>query len=106
MPGGSEDTRAHLGSDPANYPSRPWAQGHARRGPGGTLRSADQSFSSGRQANARRFPADFMFHLTSAEHENLRSRSVTSSLNRGWGGRRSLPYAFTEQGVGMLSSVL
>ena len=56
--------------------------------------------------NARRFPPDFMFHLTSAEHENLRSRSVTSSLNRGWGGRRSLPYAFTEQGVGMLSSVL
>lgn len=49
--------------------------------------------------NARRFPPDFMFHVTSAEYENLRSRSVTSSLNRGWGGRRSLPHAFTEQGV-------
>ncbi len=56
--------------------------------------------------NARRFPPDFMFHLTSGEYENLRSQIVTSSLNRGWGGRRSLPYAFTEQGVAMLSSVL
>jgi len=43
-----------------------------------------------------------MFRLTRAEFENLISQSVMSS----WGGRRSLPYAFTEQGVAMLSSVL
>jgi len=44
----------------------------------------------------------FMFQLTKKEFENLRSQIVTSN----WGGRRHLPYAFTEQGVAMLSSVL
>src|SRR5579863_10687835 len=53
--------------------------------------------------NASRFPADFMFQLSYAEFKILKSQSVTSS----WGGaRRSRPYAFTEQGVAMLSSVL
>ena len=52
--------------------------------------------------NSERFPVDFMFQLTKDEFENLRSRIVTSS----WGGRRYHPYAFTEQGVAMLSSVL
>jgi hypothetical protein len=52
--------------------------------------------------NVPRFPADFMFQLTSDECENLRSQIVTSS----WGGRRYLPLVFTEQGVAMLSSVL
>jgi len=52
--------------------------------------------------NIERFPEDFMFQLTKEEFENLRSQIVTSS----WGGRRYLPYAFTEQGVAMLSSVL
>ena len=52
--------------------------------------------------NIDRFPDDFMFQLTKEEFENLRSQFVTSS----WGGRRYLPYAFTEQGVAMLSSVL
>ena len=52
--------------------------------------------------NRGRFPADFMFQLTSEEFDNLRSQIVISS----WGGRRSSPYAFTEQGVAMLSSVL
>jgi hypothetical protein len=52
--------------------------------------------------NRERFPEDFMFQLTSAEFDDLRSQSVTSS----WGGRRYAPYAFTEQGVAMLSSVL
>lgn len=52
--------------------------------------------------NARRFPADFMFQLTSQEFANLRSRIVTSS----WGGTRYRPLAFTELGVAMLSSVL
>jgi hypothetical protein len=53
--------------------------------------------------HATRFPADFVFQLTSEEFDNLKSQFVTSS----WGGlRRALPYAFTEQGVAMLSSVL
>jgi hypothetical protein len=52
--------------------------------------------------NLDRFPADFMFKLTVAEFDNLKSQFVTSS----WGGRRKLPRAFTEQGVAMLSSVL
>jgi len=53
--------------------------------------------------HAARFPADFVFQLTSDEFDNLKSQIVTSS----WGGiRRALPYAFTEQGVAMLSSVL
>jgi len=53
--------------------------------------------------NAVRFPADFMFQLSSRELRNLRSQIVTSSS---WGGRRTAPYAFTEQGVAMLSTVL
>ena len=52
--------------------------------------------------NITRFPADFMYQLADKEFMNLRSQFVTS--NRG--GRRYLPYAFTEQGVAMLSSVL
>ena len=52
--------------------------------------------------NMLRFPKDFMFQLTGQEFENLKSQIATSS----WGGRRKLPFAFTEQGVAMLSSVL
>jgi len=52
--------------------------------------------------NNERFPEDFMFRLTMQEFENLRRHFGTSS----WGGRRYPPYAFTEQGVAMLSSVL
>ena len=52
--------------------------------------------------NSDRFPPDFMFQLTKQEFDDLRSQLVTSS----WGGRRYPPYAFTEQGVSMLSSVL
>jgi len=54
--------------------------------------------------NAARFPADFMFQLTAPEWAALRSQFVTSKPGRG--GRRYPPYAFTEQGVAMLSSVL
>lgn len=53
--------------------------------------------------NSDRFPGDFMFRLTSEEFKILRRHFGTSSQ---WGGRRYLPYAFTEQGVAMLSSVL
>jgi len=52
--------------------------------------------------NIKRFPEDFMFQLTKKEFINLRSQIVTSS----WGGRRYLPYAFTEHGILMLSTVL
>ena len=52
--------------------------------------------------NHDRFPVDFMFQLNKQEAANLRSQFVTSR----WGGRRYAPYAFTEQGVAMLSSVL
>jgi len=54
--------------------------------------------------NIGRFPVDFMFQLSAEEFANLRSQTVTSSA--GHGGRRTAPYAFTEQGVAMLSSVL
>ena len=54
--------------------------------------------------NRKRFPPDFMFRLTVHEAESLRSQIVTSKPRRG--GRRTAPYAFTEQGVAMLSSVL
>lgn len=52
--------------------------------------------------NIRRFPEDFMFQLTKQEFNILKSQNATSS----WGGRRTLPYAFTEHGIAMLSSVL
>ncbi len=54
--------------------------------------------------NLARFPEDFMFQLSAEEFANLRSQSVISSA--GHGGRRTAPYAFTEQGVAMLSTVL
>ena len=54
--------------------------------------------------NLRRFPTDFMFQIVQREHDSLRSQFVTSKKGRG--GRRYLPYVFTEQGVAMLSSVL
>jgi len=52
--------------------------------------------------NLKRFPSDFMFQLTKQEAENLISQFAISS----WGGTRKLPYAFTEQGVAMLSGLL
>jgi phage regulator Rha-like protein len=61
-------------------------------------------FNQAVKRNRDRFPRDFMFQATLAEANSLRSQIVTS--NQGRGGRRYLPYAFTEQGVAMLSSVL
>ena len=54
--------------------------------------------------NEDRFPSDFMFKLTKPEFEHLKSQIAISSSK--WGGRRHPPYAFTEQGVAMLSGVL
>jgi len=81
--------------------------------------------NEGVSRNKKRFPEDFMFRLTKDEAEDLRSQFATSSSEKsksapkkailrsqfatsssGYGGRRHLPYAFTEQGVAMLSSVL
>ena len=53
--------------------------------------------------NIERFPSDFVFQLDKDEYDSLRSQIV---ISKGKGGRRYLPYAFTEQGVAMLSSVL
>lgn len=66
---------------------------------GVTTRALNQAV----KRNPDRFPDDFTFRLAPAEVTNLRSQSVTSSS---WGGRRVRPYAFTEQGVAILSSVL
>ena len=52
--------------------------------------------------NIKRFPSDFMFQLSKSEYHILKSQNATSS----WGGRRTMPYAFTELGIAMLSSVL
>ena len=54
--------------------------------------------------NRKRFPEDFLFQLTKQESEALTSQFARSKTGRG--GRRTMPYAFTEQGVAMLSSVL
>lgn len=61
--------------------------------------------------NVKRFPLDFMFQLNEQESESMRSQSVTAylrsqSVTSSHGGRRYLPYAFSEQGVAMLSSIL
>lgn len=56
------------------------------------------------QRNRKRFPSDFMIQLTNQEVIRLKSQFATSNVGRG--GRRKLPYAFTEHGVAMLSSVL
>jgi hypothetical protein len=66
---------------------------------GVSTKALNQAF----RRNKQRFPSDFAFQLSTVEYDNLKSQIVTSSLH---GGRRRPPYAFTEQGVAMLSSVL
>ena len=56
--------------------------------------------------NKNRFPSEFMFRLTAEEYEYLRSHFATSSRDNAHGGRRYMPYVFTEQGIAMLSAVL
>jgi hypothetical protein len=60
------------------------------------------NFNKAVQRNLKRFPEDFMFQLTKDEFKNLMFQNGISS----WGGTRKLPYAFTEQGVAMLSGIL
>ena len=56
--------------------------------------------------NLSRFPEHFCFQLTELEYENLRFQNGSSSSNNNYGGRRYMPYVFTEQGIAMLSAVL
>ena len=63
-------------------------------------------FNQAVKRNINRFPEHFRFQLTGEEYENLRSQIVTSSEGNTHGGRRYMPYAFTEQGIAMLSAVL
>ena len=56
--------------------------------------------------NLNRFPEHFRFQLTESEYKNLRSQIVTSTKDNTHGGRRYMPYVFTEQGIAMLSAVL
>ncbi|MDO4189091.1 MAG: ORF6N domain-containing protein [Lachnospiraceae bacterium] len=56
--------------------------------------------------NKKRFPENFCFQLTEDEFANLRSQIATSNTDEGAGGRRYLPFAYTEQGISMLSAVL
>src|SRR5262245_1219616 len=67
---------------------------------GVTIKALNQAV----RRNADRFPGDFAYRLTAEEFRILRSQIVTSNIGRG--GRRYLPWEFTEQGVAMLSSVL
>ena len=56
--------------------------------------------------NHKRFPTDFMFQLNKTEFEQLKSDLIFQNGTSSWGGTRKLPYAFTEQGLAMLSGVL
>ena len=56
--------------------------------------------------NIRRFPPDFMFQLNKEEFEKLRNDLIFQNGISNWGGTRKLPYAFTEQGLAMLSGIL
>lgn len=56
--------------------------------------------------NLSRFSEQFCFPSTKSEYENLRFQNGASSLNNNYGGRRYMPYVFTEQGIAMLSAVL
>ena len=65
-----------------------------------------KAFNQQIRNNADRFDEDFMFQLSEDEYSNLRSKFLTSSLEDNYGGRRYLPYVFTEQGIYMLMTVL
>lgn len=65
-----------------------------------------KSFNQQIKNNIERFDEEYRFQLTSNEYNYLRSKNLTSSLNNNYGGRRTLPYVFTEEGIYMLISVL
>ncbi|MBR4351037.1 MAG: ORF6N domain-containing protein [Bacilli bacterium] len=65
-----------------------------------------KSFNQQIKNNIERFDDEYRFQLTNKEYNNLRSKNLTSSLSNNYGGRRTLPYVFTEEGIYMLISVL
>jgi hypothetical protein len=65
-----------------------------------------KAFNQAVKRNAKRFPSDFRFRLTAKEASSLRSQIVTSNKAAERGGRRHLPWAFTQEGVAMLSGIL
>jgi hypothetical protein len=87
---------AHLISSPSAY--------HPRRRPGAALRRTVKRLNQQVARNQERFPSDFTFQLNSKEYESLRLQFATSNKRRG--GRRYLPYAFTEHGAIMAATVL
>jgi len=64
-----------------------------------------KNFNKAVKRNIVRFPSDFMFQLNKEEYESLRFQ-IGTSKNKGRGGRRYLPFVFTEHGIAMLSSIL
>ena len=58
------------------------------------------------QRNIKRFPSDFMFQLTKEEFDQLKTNLIFQNGISNWGGTRKFPYAFTEQGLAMLSGIL
>lgn len=56
--------------------------------------------------NIKRFPPDFMFQLTNAEFEELKANLIFQNGTSSWGGTRKLPFAFTREGIAMLSGIL
>lgn len=58
------------------------------------------------QRNIRKFPEDLMFQLTKEEFDELKANLIFQNGRSSWGGNRKLPYAFTEQGLAMLSGIL
>ncbi len=65
-----------------------------------------KSINLGAKRNIERFPSDFYFQLTMEEYNNLKFQIETSSYNNKYGGNRKMSYAFTEQGVAMLATIL
>lgn len=65
-----------------------------------------KSFNQQIKNNIERFNREYRFQLTNKEYNNLRSKNLTSSLNNNYGGRRTLPYVFNEEGIYMLISVI
>jgi ORF6N domain len=101
MIGNEQSDRLHL-THRAVHLCAAWSKGNSWSGSRGVVRVSAGAVVQAVKRNANRFPKDFLFQLTVEELTNLKSQIVISS----WGGRRHLPYAFTEQGVAMLSSVL
>ena len=72
----------------------------------GLYRVTTGNLNKAMKRNIARFPERFCFQITEVEYKNLRFQNGTSSTNSTYGGRRYMPYVYTEQGIAMLSAVL